>query len=189
MWKQVLVLKSKHSEVICFMLNRWHSSYKGVFSVYTHQKLNILIFLNITIRRSFVVTFQSKNNVSKQPDLKVFSTAQEAPAGWTFASKYYICLLSWTYIVAPRLASTGDRFKKNMRDWSLDLLSFSFPWSDSYRLVAFTSEINTVNTLVILVHPIEHNCKDSSVTFVSKCWQRDDSDKLNLYWSRSCCIQ
>ena len=105
--------------------------------------------LNITIRRSVVVAFQIKNNVSKQPDLMVFSTAQEAPADWIFASKY-ICLFLWTFHGTTTCFNWGS-IKKKMRDWSLpvDLLSFSFPWTDSYRLVAFMSEINTVNDLLL----------------------------------------
>ena len=113
----------------------------------------------------------------------VFSTAQEAPAGWTFASKYYICLFSWTlyYIVVPRLASTGDRLKKIYTglEFRSTFVFISLHWFfKTCGFYKWNKHCEWSCTLVILVHSIEHNCKDSSVTFVSRCWQRDDSDKL-----------
>ena len=126
----------------------------------------------------------------------VFSTAQEAPAGWTFASKY-ICLfffyfLTFHNIVAPRLLQLGIEFKKKYAglEFRSTFVFISLNWFlQTCGFYEWNKHCEWSFTLGILVHPIEHNCKDSSVTFVSRCWQGDDSDKLNWYWSRSCCIQ
>ena len=129
----------------------------------------------------------------------VFSTAQEAPADWIFASKY-ICLFLWTFhnIVAPRLASTGDRFKKKYAglefrstfvfislNWFLQTCGFyewnkHCEWSFTFGILVHIFPLNERK----FARNFEHNCKESSVTFVSRCWQGDDSDKLNWYWSR-----
>ena len=124
----------------------------------------------------------------------VFSTAQEeAHADWIFASKY-ICLFLWTFITLWHhdLLQLGIDLKKKYAglEFRSTFVFISLNWfQQTCGVYEWNKHCEWSFTFGMLVHPIEHNCKESSVTFVSRCWQGDDSDKLNWYWSRSCCLQ
>ena len=166
------------------MLNRWYSSYEGVFSVYTHQKLNILIYSQYY----HTPAFQSKNIMSQNNQIWTWRSFQllkkHLQAEPLRANIIVVCFHELTLWHHDLLQLEIDFFFKKYAglEFRSTFVFISLNWFlQTCGFYKWNKHCEWSCTLVILVHPIEHNCKDSSVTFVSRCWQRDDSDKLNWY--------